>query len=158
VEIEHLYMSSDHNYFGHHGRPAGEHPIVEVAAIECRAGQGIIGDRFFEYRDGYKGQITFFSAEVFEILCHTFAVEGKSPAVLRRNVITRGQKLNELIGAEFELQGVRLFGTEECRPCYWMDQAVAPGTEKFLRGNGGLRARILTDGTIHLSSKAALRM
>jgi hypothetical protein len=29
-----------------------------------------------------------------------------------------------------------------------MNQAVAPGAEEFLQGNGGLRAQILTDGTI----------
>src|SRR5262249_43663907 len=49
---------------------------------------------------------------------------------------------------EFELQGVRLFGTEECRPCYWMDRAFAPGAQEFLRGRGGLRAKILTSGRL----------
>jgi len=41
-------------------------------------------------------------------------------------VITAGVDLNELIGREFEIQGVRFHGTEECRPCYWMEQAFAP--------------------------------
>src|SRR5205085_9157374 len=64
------------------------------------------------------------------------------------NGIVSGVELNDLIGAEFSIQGVRLRGTAHCKPCYWLDQAVAPGTEKFLQGNGGLRAQILSDGVI----------
>ena len=71
-----------------------------------------------------------------------------SPALVRRNAITQGVDLNELIGQEFEIQGVRFRGTEECRPCYWMDRAIAPGAEQFLNGRGGLRALILSDGTL----------
>ena len=44
----------------------------------------------------------------------------------RRNVVTREVDLNDLIGTKFEVQGVQFEGTEECRPCYWMDQAFAP--------------------------------
>lgn len=123
--------------------------MIEVPAIECIAGHGIRGDRFFDYKNNYKGQITFFSGEVFDELCANFERTNTAASVLRRNVITRGPDLRELIGREFEVQGVRLLGTEECRPCYWMDRAFLPGTEKFLRGRGGLRARILSDGVIH---------
>jgi MOSC domain-containing protein YiiM len=61
-------------------------------------------------------------------------------------VITRGVDLNEFIGKEFEVQGVYLYGTEESAPCYWMDRAFAPGAKDFLKGRGGLRAKILSDG------------
>lgn len=148
MEIVHLYISPGHNYFGHHGQLPDNYPTVEVREIECIAGRGIRGDRFFDYKDNYKGQITFFSSEVFEALCGALRTHEKLPAVLRRNVVTRGRDLAELIGAEFEVQGVRLLGVEECRPCHWMDQAFAPDTEKFLRGRGGLRARVLSDGKI----------
>lgn len=148
VEICHLYISSGHNYFGHHGREPDQFEPVEVPAIECVAGRGICGDRFFDYRDDYKGQITFFEMEVFEALCAALAVTNCAPSLVRRNVLTRAVALNELIGEDFEVQGVRFRGTGECRPCYWMDQAVRPGAEEFLRGRGGLRARILTDGRL----------
>lgn len=149
VEICHLYISSGHNFFGHHGREPDQHPAVEVDSIECVATHGIRGDRFFDYRDDYKGQITFFALEVFDELCRTFQLEDCSPGLLRRNVFIRGADLNELIGNEFEVQGVRFFGTAECKPCYWMDRALASGAEKFLRGRGGLRARILNDGWLY---------
>ena len=61
--IEKLFLSPAHNYFGHHGAPAGATPVVEADTLECVAGRGVRGDRFFDYRPDYAGQITFFSAE-----------------------------------------------------------------------------------------------
>ena len=91
VEIAHLYISGGHNYFGHHGQAPGVHPIIEVQLIECVAGHGVRGDRFFDYKDSYKGQITLFSGEVFDALCDAFRIYDKPASVLRRNVITREQ-------------------------------------------------------------------
>ena len=160
MEICHLYVSPGHNFVGHHGREPDTHAMIEVPEIECVAGRGIRGDRYLDFKDHYKGQITFFSLEVFAELCSAMQTPGYSPALARRNVITRGVDLNTLIGTEFGIQGVRFFGTEECRPCYWMDRAFAPGAEKFLKGRGGLRAKILTDGNLcsmKLSSRAKSR-
>ena len=128
--------------------------MIEVPAIECIAGRGIRGDRYFDFQEDYKGQITFFSLEVFEDLCAALELHDCSPAAARRNVITRGVDLNELIGREFEVQGVCLYGTQESAPCYWMDGAFASGAKEFLKGRGGLRAKILSDG--ELRSTAAL--
>ena len=154
--IRQIFISPGHNYFGHHGKPPDDYPLVEVSRIDCVAGHGIRGDRFYDYRDNYKGQITFFSFEVFERLARHFRLTNKSPGVLRRNVIVSGIDLNDLIGEEFSIQGVHLRGTGHCRPCYWLDQAVAPGTEDFLEGNGGLRAEILTDGAIAIGDAELL--
>jgi len=148
MEICHLFISSGHNFVGHHGREPDTHPMIETFEIECVAGRGISGDRYFDFKDDYKGQITFFSLEVFDELCSALQIPGCSPSVARRNVITRGVDLNDLIGQEFEVQGVRFFGMEECRPCYWMDGAFAPGAGEFLKGRGGLRAKILTNGRL----------
>jgi MOSC domain-containing protein YiiM len=117
------------------------------------AGRGIRGDRYFDFKDDYKGQITFFSSEVFDELRGALAVPDRSPGLARRNVITRAVDLNELIGQEFEVQGVRFHGTQECRPCYWMDRALAAGAEEFLKGRGGLRARILSDGKLRSTAR-----
>jgi MOSC domain-containing protein YiiM len=153
MEICHLFISPGHNFFGHHGREPDSYPPIEVESIECVAGHGIRHDRFFDYRDDYKGQITFFSLEVFHNLCATLQLDNGDPALTRRNVLTRGVDLNGLIGQEFEVQGVRFRGTGECRPCYWMDQALRAGAEQFLKGHGGLRARILTTGVVVSSAR-----
>ena len=155
VEICHLYISSGHNFFGHHGRAPDEYPATEVPSVECVAGHGIRGDRFFDYQQDYKGQITFFSLEVFDELCSALRIQGVPPSAVRRNVITRDVDLNELIGQDFEVQDVRFHGTEESRPCDWMNRAVAPGTREFLKGRGGLRAQILNDGVLGSSSRVA---
>jgi MOSC domain-containing protein YiiM len=158
VEICHLYVLPGHNFFGHHGRDPDDYPAIEVPMIVCVAGHGIRGDRFFDYQEDYKGQITFFSLEVFGELCDALKIERCSPALVRRNVLTREIDLNLLIGQDFEVQGIRFHGTAECRPCYWMDRAMAPGAEEFLKGRGGLRARILTDGELRSTAQIPTRV
>lgn len=148
MKIVKLYISPGHNYFGHYGKAAGEHASVEVPEIECVAGKGIKGDRFYGYKDDYKGQITFFSHEVYEKLSNHLQVHDKEPSVFRRNVVVSGVDLNQWIGKEFEIQGVKFAGDSECSPCFWMDQAFGEGAEAFLKGQGGLRARILTSGKL----------
>ena len=153
--VEHLFLSPGHNYFGHHEQPAGEHPLIEVDALECVAGRGLRGDRFFDYNPDYKGQITFFAAEIYDELCATLlppSAPHPPPSVFRRNVITRGVDLNTLVGKPFELQGVRFEGMAECSPCYWMNQAFHPGALEALKGRGGLRARILSDGWLRAAA------
>ncbi len=148
IEILGLHISAEHNFFGHHGLPPGKEPIVEVTSVECVAGRGLRGDRFFDYKEDYKGQITFFAWEVYDDLCRQLDIHDKQIAVLRRNAITRGIDLNVLIGETFQIQGVQFHGVAECSPCYWMNTAFGPGAEEVLRGRGGLRARILTSGAL----------
>ena len=152
ILVQHLYLSPGHNFFGHHGQPAGENPMLAKPEIVCRAGRGIEGDRFLDYKDDYKGQITFFAREVYAQLCAEFGVWDREPWVFRRNVITAGLELPTLYGREFEVQGVRFLGTGECAPCHWMNAAFHPGAEERLKGHGGLRAKILTDGVLRVDA------
>ena len=146
--IKHLFISPGHNFIGHHGQSPGEHPMVECAEIRCVAGRGLEGDRFFDFKPDYKGQVTFFANEVYEQLCAEFGVWDRPPSVFRRNIITTGVDLPGLIGQEFEVQGVRFRGMQESAPCEWMNVAFAQGAEERLRGCGGLRATILSDGVL----------
>lgn len=150
IRVEGLFISPGHNFIGHYGQPPGEHDTIEMREIECVAGHGIKGDRFFDFKDDYKGQITFFSSEIFDDVCNKLGVTKKFVGAARRNVVTRGVDLNVLIGEKFELQGVHFEGVCECSPCHWMNVAIAPGAEAALRGRGGLRARILTDGKLRV--------
>jgi MOSC domain-containing protein YiiM len=149
IRVNHLYISPGHNFVDHHGRPPGTHPAIEVEQIECVAGRGIRGDRYFDHEASYRGQITFFAAEVFTQLQSELGLPAAAPDAARRNVITQGIDLNTLVGREFEIQGVRFAGVEECRPCYWMNHGFGSGqAEAWLKGRGGLRARILSDGSL----------
>lgn len=149
IRIERIFISPGHNFFGHQGKLAGTHPTVEVGEVECVAGKGLAGDRFFNFKENYKGQVTFFSADVFDDVCRRLGVSGKLAGVARRNVIIRGVDLNTLIGKQFVVQGVLFEGVSECTPCHWMNDAIAPGAESALQGRGGLRARILSGGRLH---------
>lgn len=153
IELLHCYISPGHNYVGHHGRAPGAYPIIETNDLLCLAGRGIRGDRYLDHKENYKGQITFFAEETHRALCERLDRHDRAPWVYRRNVITRGVDLNELIGCQFEVQGVRFLGVEACKPCYWMDLAFGPGAEAALQGRGGLRARILTTGTLRRTSE-----
>lgn len=148
MRVEHLFISPGHNFFGHHDQPAGEHAIIAVDQIECVAGRGIRGDRFFDYEADYKGQITFFAMEVLDTLRCELNLPAAQPQATRRNVFVREANLVALIGQEFSVQGVGFVGVEESRPCHWMNAALGPGAEEWLKGRAGLRCRILTDGVL----------
>lgn len=156
VRIFHLYVSPAHNYFGHHGKPAGTASTIACEQVNCVANRGIEGDRFFDYKENYKGQITFFDEAVYRRLCRELNVSDKTPEVFRRNVVIGGVDLNQLVGKEFTLQGVRFRGMVECKPCYWMDGAFAAGAEEKLKGFGGLRAQILNTGVLKVDGETEL--
>jgi MOSC domain-containing protein YiiM len=152
ITIEHIYISPGHNYFGKPKDGPGLHPTTDVEVVEVRAGRGLVGDRYYGVPAHYEAQVTFFAAEVFEALLAEFGRGDLAPILTRRNIVTRGANLNELIGQEFSLDtastSVRLLGTKPCNPCVWMDTMLGEGSHRFLRGRGGMRARILTDGSL----------
>ena len=151
-EVEGILISSGHDFRGRHGMGRLENEIKALDEVECVAGRGLAGDRYFDFKEDFKGQVTFFSAEVLEELREKYGEVDAT--VLRRNVLVRGADLEGLVGKKFSVQGVVFEGSEECKPCYWMDQAVGEGAENFLKGRcrGGLRARILTDGKLRVSA------
>ena len=151
MRIRHIFISPGHNFVGHHGKPPSEHATLDVREARMLAGRGIEGDRYLDFKDDYKGQVTFFEREVYERMIEKFSVIGKGPEIFRRNIITEGVDLNSLIGIEFEVQGVRFLGTQESAPCHWMNEVFAEGAEEALKGHGGLRAKILCDGVLRVS-------
>lgn len=153
--LEEIWISPGNDFRGHHGMPRGEHGIVGLDQVECVAGMGLMGDRYFGYRPDFKGQATFFEAEVVDAVRSTFGLPDLSSSAFRRNFIVRGVRLGDWVGKRFRFQGVEFEGSEECKPCYWMDEAVAPGVESFLKPEcrGGLRARILSEGKVQINAE-----
>ena len=167
IQIEHLFISPEHNFFGHYGQPSGisgtsncgRRPNgnwvgLYVGVLTFTVNTAIVKNVPRSWADllkpDYKGQITFFAGEIYDQLCAEFSIWDRPPSVFRRNVITRGVDLPKLIGTEFEMQGVRFVGIGESAPCEWMNFAFAPGAEERLKGNGGLRAKILSDGVLRV--------
>jgi len=154
VVVRHLFVSPGHNFFGHHGQAAGGHSARSVDRVVCRAGRGIEGDRFFDYKPDYRGQITFFDHGVYEEIKRALNVPELRAEAFRRNALVDGLDLPGLVGARFSLGGVEFEGCGESSPCHWMNEAVAPGAERWLKGRGGLRAKILNDAVLPVGEVA----
>ena len=152
ITLEHIYISPGHNYFGKPKDGPGLHPTTDVDVVEVRAGRGLVGDRYYGVPAHYEAQVTFFAGEVFDALLAEFGRDDLAPVLTRRNIVTRGANLNQLIGQEFTITtsegAVDFLGTKPCSPCAWMDAMLGTGAHEFLRGRGGLRARILSNGTL----------
>lgn len=148
--LEAIYISPGHDFRGRHGLGRLDHGMLPLAEVECLAGRGLKGDRYADREPGHKGQVTFFDAATVDAVRALHQQPDIPACAFRRNLIVRGVKPGEWIGRRFVFQGIVFEGSEECRPCYWMDEAIGPGTEDFLRADyrGGLRARIVTDGIL----------
>ena len=154
VQLEHIYISAGHDYYGRHGAGRLQHGIKRVDRVEVVRGMGLKGDRYFGEKPGGKDQVTFFDGAVVDEIRKRFRLKHLPASVFRRNLIVRGADLSEWLGRRFVLQGVEFEGAQECTPCVWMDRAVAPGVQNFLRESfrGGLRAKVLTDGVLKCGS------
>ena len=148
VDIRGIYISNGHRFLRRKAGDPGPFEIQPVESVECVAGKGLKGDRFFGFKDDYKGQVTFFDADLLDaVRAHVHAPEAPAWAT-RRNVLVSGIDLNSLVGRSFSIGEVTFEGSEECSPCHWMDYAIGEGARDFLRGRGGLRARITASGKL----------
>ncbi|HBO57791.1 MAG TPA: hypothetical protein DD622_05065 [Opitutae bacterium] len=121
-------------------------------------GLGLLGDRKCKSKiiidSVYKRQITFVEIEQIRRFNEFYGVEMK-PSETRRNVVTEGINLNELVGHEFQVGDVRMRGTELCEPCkYLQDLTNLPVVEGYLN-RGGLCAEILSQGYINVGDTIA---
>jgi MOSC domain-containing protein YiiM len=112
-----------------------------VDAVEV-TDEGMVGDRYAESRD-----ITLIEAEALEGLLTDTGIE-LSPAEVRRQVLTRGIRLNDLVGERFAVGGVECVGQELCEPCNHLQGLTYPGVLRGMVHRGGLRADIVSVGRI----------
>lgn len=121
-----------------------QHGIQSLSEVECGAGMGLRGDRFFNVRPDARGQVTFIEAAVVEEVRQLFNLPELPASVFRRNLVVAGISPGDWIGRRFRFQGLTFEGAQECFPCVWMDRAVALGTQAFLKEHfrGGLGRRL----------------
>jgi MOSC domain-containing protein YiiM len=123
-------------------------------AVSVVAGAGITGDRMFGRVQKCAGQnLTLVEAEEIERFNTSFGLRLPLTA-LRRNLVTRGVRLNELVGRDFSVGEVLLRGVELCEPCarlarFLAETQLAPQQiMRELAHRAGLRADVLSSGTI----------
>jgi MOSC domain-containing protein YiiM len=131
-------------------------PMRSVAEVTGEAGRGLLGDRHCRPADAPPlapdarvPDVSLVEAEVLESLRDDHGID--LPGVeTRRNVVTRGVRLHDLIGRQFRLGGLLCEGVEICEPCIHVQRRVGKPIVKPLVHRGGLRARILAGGTIRV--------
>jgi MOSC domain-containing protein YiiM len=130
-------------------------PTVAVQAAEALPDRGLRGDRYCAahgtFASGRPGSaLTLVDADVLEDLA---AARGGAPVDHRRNVVTRGTDLNALVGREFTLGAVRCRGRRLCEPCAHLDRLNGGALLRPMVHRGGLRADILSAGTIRVGDQ-----
>lgn len=148
ARLLHIYISKGHDYWGRQGEGRLQSGIEEVSSVECVAGSGLRGDRYFDYKPNFKGQVTFLDHKVVEEIRSVFKLPRLPASVFRRNLVVEGIELKKWLGRRFKFQGLIFEGSQECKPCEWMDRVVARGAEEFLKRGfrGGLRAKVISSG------------
>lgn len=127
--------------------------LEPVEQVEAVAGQGLRGDRYF--RSSYGGEplgkpdqeVTLIELEAIEAARREFNID-LQPGQTRRNLITESVSLNRLVGQEFYVGEVLLRGLELCHPCKHLEMLTCAGMMKALKERGGLRAEVITGGSL----------
>ena len=131
-------------------------PINEVSSINVLANQGIIGDRHFkQFNDPYN-QLTLIESENIDNYNIKHGIN--IPYIdFRRNIITKGIKLNDLVGKKILVGKVKLEVIDLCRPCKHLCEVLGQENiiKEFLR-RGGIRCQILTSSSIKINDKISI--
>ncbi|HWI24378.1 MAG TPA: MOSC domain-containing protein [Lysobacter sp.] len=135
-------------------RPKRETPMREVQSVDAVAGAGLVGDRYAS-GSGKRG-VTLIQAEHLPAIAALSGHGAVAPSLLRRNLVVSGIPLVALKGRRFRIGEVLLEGTDSCDPCSRMEAALGPGGYNAMRGHGGLCARILEGGTVHVGDRVAV--
>ncbi|MFJ4262705.1 MOSC domain-containing protein [Paenarthrobacter nicotinovorans] len=153
VEVLHLLVSPGHAYFGRAREGAADVRTDDADQAELVAGKGIVGDRFFGKAAHMDAAVTLFAIEALEAIAAELGAGPFDPLLTRRNVVLRGVELAPLLGHEFAIESggdvVRLKAGRPAHPCAWMDQMLAPGAHKAMRGRGGVRCQVSSGGLLH---------
>lgn len=124
--------------------------IEEVKQISLIAGKGILGDlHFHEYNDARK-QLTLIESENIDYYNKSFNLNIPYLS-FKRNIITKGIQLNDLVGKKLLIGKIELRGIDLCRPCKNLQEILKQNNiiKEFLR-KGGLRCEILNNGIINV--------
>ena len=124
--------------------------ILNVNKVQAIRGKGLLNDRMFKDENNKECQITLIEIENI-INFNKISKTNIPPVDFRRNIITKGVKLNNLVGEEFFVGNVKLKAHDLCRPCKYLENKLKQGNLiKDLMRKSGLRCEILVNGKISI--------
>jgi MOSC domain-containing protein YiiM len=142
--------------------PAPAAPMQSVERVRALPGRGLEGDRYYTGTGTFAPQpmkpdfeLTLIEQEKIE----AFACDAELPFtafLARRNLVTTGVDLNALVGREFTIGEVRVRGIRLCEPCNHLAKISWPETLRGLVHKGGLRAQVLTEGSLRRGDEIRL--
>jgi MOSC domain-containing protein YiiM len=128
-------------------------PVRALETVHALAGVGLAGDRNHRENGDSPGRdLTLIEAEEIEALARNHGIQ-LAPGETRRNVTTRGIRLNELVGKEFWIGDVLVRGVKINEPCQYLQDLVGKPILKPLAHRAGIRADLLTDGRISVGDR-----
>jgi MOSC domain-containing protein YiiM len=152
---------------GNEGDVVGLYVATEAGApaearteVKLWAGKGIEGDRYaasvgrWSSKGGTGRQLTLIEEEAIQAALRDYQVE-LAPGATRRNIVTQGVALNHLVGRRFRIGTVELSGVRLAEPCAYLAGMTDARIVRALVHRGGLRADILTDGSVRLGDPVA---
>jgi len=136
-------------------RPEKRGALLEVASAQVDLENGLQGDHYSGRSK--KRQITLIQAEYLEAVASILKKEDINPQLTRRNILVSGINLMALKDRKICLgKEVILEVTGECHPCSRMEENLGPGGYNAMRNHGGITAKVIQGGTIHLNDEVAL--
>ena len=122
--------------------------IQEVIEIKLLFGKGVVGDRHFHENNDVRSQVTLIESENIDYYNNKFKTD-YSYIDFRRNIVTKGIQLNDLVGKKLLIGNVEVQGHDLCRPCKNLEETLKGQDviKEFLK-RGGLRCEILYSGTV----------
>jgi MOSC domain-containing protein YiiM len=127
--------------------------IYEINEIEVLSKKGILGDRHFNEHKDHKGQITLIEKENIDYYNNKYKT--KIPYIdFRRNIVTEGIELNNLVQKEIEIGNIKILPYQLCWPCSHLEQMVNIKNiiKEFLK-KGGLRCEVLVSGKVKIGDE-----
>lgn len=125
-------------------------PMRLVDQCEVVQGFGLQGDRRCQGREDSARQVTLINQEHLEVIAKLLNIDDINPELLRRNLVVSGINLMALRYQKFRIGEVIFEATALCHPCARMEQALGKGALAAMLGHGGICAKIISDGVIHV--------
>ncbi|WP_254823582.1 MOSC domain-containing protein [Haloglomus halophilum] len=145
-------MTSDGIVRAIHVAPESGAPVESRDAVMAAADAGLRGDRYFDETGTFASRegsdLTLIEREALDAVEADYDI-ALEPGIHRRNVTTEGIALNHLVGERFRVGDAVCVGVELCEPCSYLERHLErEGVREALVHRGGLRARIVTGGTV----------